>query len=79
MCEEKSIERFSMRERRKQSRGSMMVLYCDRGVSTKVIILRILGPLANLVVEKFRIPPHNMAFSQNSEANSSLKIEERCR
>ena len=26
MCEEKSIERFSMRERRKQSRGSMMVL-----------------------------------------------------
>ena len=45
--------------------------------SKVITILRIRGPLANLVVEKFRVLPHNMAFSQKSEANSSLEMEER--
>ena len=46
--------------------------------SKVITILRIRGPLANLVVEKFREPPHTMAFSRNSETNSSLEIEEKC-
>ena len=47
-------------------------------MSPKVItILRNRGPLENSVVEKLRVPPHNMAFSQKSEANSSLEMEER--
>ena len=47
-------------------------------MSTKVItILRIRGPLVNLVVEKLKVPPHNMAFLKKSEVNSSLEMEER--
>ena len=61
-----------MRERRKWARGLIIVLYWDRGMSTKVItILRIHGPLANSVMEKFRVPPHITTFSQKSNANSS--------
>ena len=36
-----------------------------------------LWTLANSVMDKLRVPPHNIAFSQKSEVNSSLKMEER--
>ena len=63
------------RKKKRSTRLSDSVIV-RQWLRTKVItIYRILGPLANSVVEKFRVSPHTMAFSQNSEAISSQEIE----